>query len=58
MKKIKRMLSVIFIFFLAISFTSCKKNEDKTDSNSNIAENIIIKEKRWFNMLIIEEYNS
>ena len=45
MKKIKRILSVILIFFLAISFTSCKKNEDKTDSNSNIAENIIIKER-------------
>ncbi|MFQ7349317.1 MAG: hypothetical protein ACLRN4_05405 [Anaerococcus vaginalis] len=49
MKKIKRILSVIFIFFLAISFTSCKKNEDKTDSNSNIAENIIIKERKKSN---------
>ncbi|MFR2716034.1 MAG: CapA family protein [Anaerococcus obesiensis] len=49
MKKIKRILSVILIFFLAISFTSCKKNEDKTDSNSNIAENIIIKERKKSN---------
>lgn len=49
MKKINRILSVIFIFFLAISFTSCKKNEDKTDSNSNIAENIIIKERKKSN---------
>lgn len=49
MKKINRILSVIFIFFLAISFTSCKKNEGKTDSNSNIAENIIIKERKKSN---------